>query len=55
MTLEFAEMLNSIKDFKKFEIIDRLKSFYDEEQIIDLVFVVVACMRHRLNIISDKL
>ncbi|HAY2606819.1 TPA: carboxymuconolactone decarboxylase family protein, partial [Staphylococcus aureus] len=40
VTLEFAEMLNSIKDFKKFEIIDRLKSFYDEEQIIDLVFVV---------------
>ena len=55
MTLEFAEMLNSIKDFKKFEIIDRLKSFYDEEQIIDLVFVVNQINGwNRLNI-SDKL
>ena len=56
VTLEFAEMLNSIKDFKKFEIIDRLKSFYDEEQIIDLVFVVNQINGwNRLNIISDKL
>lgn len=28
---EFVEMLNLIKDFKKFEIIDWLKLFYDEE------------------------
>ncbi|HDF3524288.1 TPA: carboxymuconolactone decarboxylase family protein [Staphylococcus aureus] len=56
VTLEFAEMLNSIKDFKKFEIIDRLKSFYDEEQIIDLVFVVNQINGwNRLNIISDRL
>lgn len=48
--------MSKTQDFKKFEIIDRLKSFYDEEQIIDLVFVVNQINGwNRLNIISDKL
>lgn len=56
VTLEFAEKLNSIKDFKKFDIIERLKTFYDEEQITDLVFVVNQINSwNRLNIISENL
>lgn len=56
VTLEFAEKLNAIKDFKKFDIIERLKIFYDEEQITDLVFVVNQINSwNRLNIISENL
>ncbi|CDR27648.1 carboxymuconolactone decarboxylase family protein [Staphylococcus schweitzeri] len=56
VTLEFAEKLNAIKDLKKFDIIERLKTFYDEEQITDLVFVVNQINSwNRLNIISENL
>lgn len=56
VTLEFAEKLNAIKDFKKFDIIERLKTYYDEEQITDLVFVVNQINSwNRLNIISENL
>lgn len=56
VTLEFAEKLKAIKDFKKFDIIERLKIFYDEEQITDLVFVVNQINSwNRLNIISENL
>ncbi|MDQ7165732.1 carboxymuconolactone decarboxylase family protein, partial [Staphylococcus aureus] len=51
-----SNFLKSLNEFKKREIIDRLKSFYDEEQVTDLVFVVNQINGwNRLNIISDRL
>ncbi|EHJ08182.1 carboxymuconolactone decarboxylase family protein [Staphylococcus simiae] len=55
ITLEFAEKLNTVKEFKKFDILESLKEFYSEKEIIELVFIINQISSwNRLNIIGEQ-